>query len=522
MRKAHFLSSIFLSLASAQESTISLPINNTAPIEAAVVDPTFPAFAFEEASFYSYFGNTSSATEFSLNLLSNVVNRTNGSTVIRVGGTSLDQSHYNSSLKNFIHYPKGQVGAPIPKGVAFGPKFFSAFHAIPFAKYIFDIPFFHNNKNNSIEWTKAGYKAIGADRIAAFELGNEVDHYSSKIRKSWDPSTYVTEWANWTSTISSALGLPPDAKIWDACTYSAEASGNSPPPGGPWTVPQAFTSGNLSTYKSRISTVSLHYYQALHEQSGNLSSLLLNHTFTKERMSNFSSAVEFLNKQDPPIPLDLAEVGPAIDLPKDAGDISGVFSAALWLSDMLLHGMNIGIRRINYQQILGGELSLWQPSEARGKEARVDPKYYGLIFAADFVGKEKGVKVKEVDVGHGMGERLSAYAAWSGEGELLRVAVVNLEEWNNSTGSARRPNVTVEFSAPEGAQKMEVRKLESTTGAQDDKEEDISYAGVTYTFANNGKGEQKKGDGVERIAVKDGKVKVVVKASEAVMISNAN
>ena len=89
MHKAKALSFTFLALASAQTSTISLDVQSTAPAKAAVVDPTFPAFAFEQRSFYLYFNSSRTPNQFSLNLISNVVHRTNGSTVIRVGGTSL-------------------------------------------------------------------------------------------------------------------------------------------------------------------------------------------------------------------------------------------------------------------------------------------------------------------------------------------------------------------------------------------------------------------------------------------------
>jgi hypothetical protein len=76
-----------VSSVSAQISSMTLP--QTAPSDAPVVDPTFPSFAFEERSFYLYFGSDDAATKASRNLVTNVAKRTNGTTVIRVGGTSL-------------------------------------------------------------------------------------------------------------------------------------------------------------------------------------------------------------------------------------------------------------------------------------------------------------------------------------------------------------------------------------------------------------------------------------------------
>ncbi|KAI9699878.1 MAG: hypothetical protein M1820_007053 [Bogoriella megaspora] len=232
-------------------------------------------------------------------------------------------------------------------------------------------------------------------------------------------------------------------------------------------------------------------------------------------MANFSYAASFLANQNPPIPLDLAEVGPAIDLPEGSGNLGGVFGIALWIADMLLHGMSIGIRRINYQQILGARWSLWQPSSFDSEEGHVKPGYYGALFAAEFRGREEGVRVSEVEV-DGMGGKLSAYEAWSAKGDLLRVAIVNMAEWNG--GNETRRNVTVQFGAPQGWEKVEVRRLESSTGVEDSGE-DISYAGVTYTFANKGQGER-SGNGTETMIV-NGSVTVKVNASEAVMISKA-
>jgi hypothetical protein len=240
-------------------------------------------------------------------------------------------------------------------------------------------------------------------------------------------------------------------------------------------------------------------------------------------MQIFADSAAFLRNHNPPLPLDLAEVGPAIGINKEQTEkIEVVFGTALWLSDMLLHSMSIGIRRVNYQQITGGSLSLWQPIDWQGKRARVDPKYYGQLFAAEFVGKDKGVKVQELKVGKEREETLSTYAAWSAKGELLRVAVVNLEEWNNGTEHAgKRSKVTAKFGAPQGWEKVEVRRLESLAGAAGSSEKDISYAGVTYTYQNMGKGEKRKGAEKETIVVKDGTVAVDVKASEAVMIMKA-
>jgi hypothetical protein len=81
-----------------------------------------------------------------------------------------DYSFFNPRLSEPVHFPAGQENKSIVHNLTFGPSFFSTFHNIPSAKYVFAIPWAHEDRNSSVEWAKAGYKAIGADRIAALEV----------------------------------------------------------------------------------------------------------------------------------------------------------------------------------------------------------------------------------------------------------------------------------------------------------------------------------------------------------------
>ena len=82
-------------------------------------------------------------------------------------------------------------------------------NVLPNAKYILGLPFARNDKENTIAFVKEGINRIGLDKIYCFELGNEPDGYARQDvgRPNYSPSDYVSDWANWTTDISNALGL---------------------------------------------------------------------------------------------------------------------------------------------------------------------------------------------------------------------------------------------------------------------------------------------------------------------------
>lgn len=241
----------------------------------------------------------------------------------------------------------------------------------------------------------------------------------------------------------------------------------------------------------------------------------MNHSAVVKKMQMFKDAVQYLNKKSPKIPLDLAEVGSALGQGKDAFEIEGVFGSALWQVDMMLYAMAIGVRRVNYQSIIGANFSLWQPEQYASMPPHVRPPYYAQIFAAEFIG-HSNVNVTNVDLHN---DHLSAYAAYksSDGGKLSRVAIVNLKAWNAHSGEPI-PVMHVSLPVPSGTKDVQVKLLTSKTGANDSAEDDISWAGETYTYDNRGLGHKTGTNGSETVDVIDGKATISVRASEAVIV----
>lgn len=248
-----------------------------------------------------------------------------------------DHSTYNPNQKETVVYPPGQGNKDIPTNMTFGPSFWESFKTYPFAQYILDIPFARLNLTNSLKFAKAGYQTIGSDKIIGMEIGNEPNFYSNANDRGpgYGPAAYAKEWANWTGLIDAALGIENDTKFYEAATIASMANL------GEWAIPTVFADG-LQKWTNRIKSVSMHFYQTVAGPESDLQRDLMNHSVITTKMSShFGIAVTNLSKYDPPIPLNLAEVGSALNPQGDNFTLESNLGAALWQVDMLLYGMSI-------------------------------------------------------------------------------------------------------------------------------------------------------------------------------------
>ncbi|OTA94346.1 glycoside hydrolase family 79 protein, partial [Hypoxylon sp. CO27-5] len=142
------------------------------------VDPSFPGFAFEDASFYAYsFDTQGQPNTLSQNLVNSVLKRTGGTPLLRVGGTSGDHGAFNSSQKEPTNFPATKFRPQMKEGVTIGPSFFEAFENWPGAKFEFMVPFRNTSYSNSLQWAKTGLGHIGQENLYTLEIGNEPNFY---------------------------------------------------------------------------------------------------------------------------------------------------------------------------------------------------------------------------------------------------------------------------------------------------------------------------------------------------------
>ena len=165
------------------------------------------------------------------------------------------------------------------------------------------------------------------------------------------------------------------------------------------------------------------------------------------------------------------------------------------------------------QQVTGAAFSAWQPVHLNRTEIdtpHTRGPYYGMVLAADFIGKASDFRVKNIQLKAG---NLSAYAGYT-SGSLVKIAIINLEVWNPKVG-AKRPVQEINLDLPRHVTTIEVQKL---TGPGVDSFQNITYAGMEWTYENRGVG-VKVVDNTEILKVNKGTVGVNIQASEAIMVT---
>ena len=188
------------------------------------------------------------------------------------------------------------------------------------------------------------YRIVGPSNIFALEIGNEPNTYAGNDRPgNYTIADYVKQWTNWSSAVSTALGLSSNDKIYQAVTLASETSATHFPggtPGDPWKVPNVFRQG-LDKDEARIKSVSMHYYQTKAYPKSDLQHDLMNHSAVTRGSDFVKTAVQCLNKQHPPIPLVLGEVGNVLGNGSDNAPLEAVLGSALWQVDFFLYSMSI-------------------------------------------------------------------------------------------------------------------------------------------------------------------------------------
>ncbi|GMF67990.1 unnamed protein product [Aspergillus oryzae] len=141
---------------------------------------------------------------------------------------SRDRATYDPNLSDPIYNPDPNSG--IPTHLKIGPSFFDLFANFPEAKYVIDIPMYHDNLSNSILFAEAANKRIGASNIYAWEIGNEPDNYGN-TGADWNEKQFSEKWGNWSKAISKALNASLDSQTYQAVPLSSQ-TGVTGTPGG--------------------------------------------------------------------------------------------------------------------------------------------------------------------------------------------------------------------------------------------------------------------------------------------------
>ncbi|KAI0387943.1 hypothetical protein F5Y04DRAFT_286849 [Hypomontagnella monticulosa] len=479
--------------------TINLPA--TAPSNVSQkVDPSFPGFAFEQSSFYSYsFDEQGNPNSFSQNLVNSVLSRTGGTPLLRVGGTSGDHGIFNSTQKEPTNFPATKFKPQMKGGVTIGPSFFDAFKNWPGAKFEFMVPFRNTSHSHSWKWAEAGMDSIGIENLETLELGNEPNFYH------WfSVSEYAKRYITLHDNLKQRIPSLNNKKIFQALDSAANFAEGLPTRG-------AFEKG-LDKIASSIKQVAYHYYQGHGPKTLDQLQDWVRHSKTVNNMTTkFIPNIQYLRKNHEQIGFAFTETGYNVGGGK--GTLDSNLATALWAVDFQLYCMTVGVKRVNWQQILMSSLNMWRAVASDAGPPVVTPNFYSQPFIADFISKGGQTQVAELDVGGDGRGTFIAYGAFE-SGKLARIALLNLHFWTPQDGS--RPHVDFTLrSLPSTTKQVKAHHLSAPTGAL--AKEGLSYAGLQWTFESNGTDSRLKNDSLV-LDVQGAEATVSVNATSAVLV----
>jgi hypothetical protein len=475
-------------------STQTVSVPTARPTNAFNVPADFPSVGFETAFLDGY------DNDFSDNLVASLASRMAEPPIVRVGGTSGDIITYNPDQEEAAICTDDVCNSA--STFILGKSYFNAMSRFQSARFSIQAPLTDGNPNstNIIDYIQRAYNALGADRVDAIALGNEVNWYED------DGPSYVADAQAAKDAINSVLDLGTEP-IWEILDTASEDASTG---GAPYTVQGVFDNGINSDNK--VKYVAEHYYQWDGKTSG-ITEQLLNHTAMMKKINQYVDDIAY-TRNTAGAEFILSETGGPLGVSEDEQTF---FANTLWSINFQLYAMSIGVSRVTGVQRPEARRSLWIPESGLAVPGpRVQAPFYALPFIADFIGKDVS------------GDRgafhinlytpfVTAYAMYEGS-KITRVAIVNLRKY---AGEDTRNAVKLHFQGLGSATQAKVGRMHADEGINaggfDVNGLNITWAGQDWSYQVD----QGSGHGtveMKTLAVTDGAVDVVIPDSEALMI----
>ncbi|KAI8629631.1 glycoside hydrolase family 79 protein [Xylariaceae sp. FL1651] len=519
-------------------ASISVQVPATVPADASPeIDPDFPALAFEQASFVRYAQDDGgNINAFSTNLMDAIYSRTGGKPNIRLGGTSSD----------YGKYLPGQTEPALPVAeqnnyqnighTTIGPSYWQLTKNFPSAVYMIQVPLATTNISEPIAWVQSAVAVMGIDKIFSIQPGNEADLYTNtftgadgialhppQYQGKLSNASYVGNWTKYVAAIKEAVPSLPSGRFFTAFDTSTHFGANVMAEQYVFAVDTCFDLGIDAG--GVVKEVSHHYYQGQAGTAATLGSTLMNLTTTHTHLDQYKVRIDWLRANKPDVPFVLSEVGNSLQ-PTNTYAYQARLGSALWQVDFYLYSMAIGVRRINYQQIMHSGFDMWLPVASAGLPAQVFANFYSQPFVADFMGGPSSssgssssrtcVSRLSLDDDVAADGNVAAYVAYD-DGAPRRIAVVNMNYWNQTSSAGARGSVVLDFEVPADVTQVTVYHLNSPMGAGATADT-ITYGGSQWTYASLGKEVKNVRRDTETVAVVDGVASVTVASSEAVLV----
>lgn len=223
-----------------------------------------------------------------------------------------------------------------------------------------------------------------------------------------------------------------------------------------------------------------------------LQKTLMNHTAVVNIVSQHANLAHTLKETGltKDIPYILGEMNSLYHQGKPG--LSNSFGAALWGVDFNLYCASQNIRRTHMHQGTNYRYASWQPIQTTKTTIGTKAPYYGNVMVAAMLrggsvhnnGGAGTSDVQVVDLPMN-NETESAYAAYV-DGQLSRIAVINLQEWNYTSpaSASARPAAKYTFQLPEKSPKR--LPLQRLMANGSDAITGISWDGWSYNYELKG------------------------------------
>ncbi|KAJ5116011.1 hypothetical protein N7456_000359 [Penicillium angulare] len=467
-------------------SSSAVSVSGTVPKDAAdaVLRP-FVSFSIEFSSFPDFAGNLSQPNKFSNQLLDNLASLQGVKPYIRVGGNTQDFALYDPHLKTGINGTVvPSVSEDYPSIISIGPSFFESYATWPETKFSFGFDMGQNGTkamNTLLGTAPLACKALANGKIAYWEMGNEPDLFTGDKRPAnWTESDYVTEWLSKSQLVKR--------QIAKACPELAKDEGIkfiAPSFAGISNDLDAVTTweDGLDDHHD-IEINSMHNYIGGADEPGvTLAKTLMNHTSTVASVQQHVNLSSVLNEKGltKNIPYILGETNSLYHQGKPG--LSNSFGAALWGVDFNLYCASQNIRRTHMHQGTDYRYASWQPIQTNKTTIGTKAPYYGNVMVAAMLGGDDSDSDAQV-VNLPMAEETdAAYAAYV-DGQLSRIALINMVEYNYTGSDETRPVAKYSFLLPGTKEKsLSVQRLMANGS---DAITGISWDGWSYNYELKG------------------------------------
>ncbi|CAM1507950.1 Fc.00g047980.m01.CDS01 [Cosmosporella sp. VM-42] len=473
-----------------------------------IVDHAFAGLAMKGLSWPNF------TLPFSQNLYNALATRTGTDVIIRLGGTSTDNTIVDLNQEEAVILTDG-MNEGLRSKSTLGRAWFDGFEKLKNVRFIIQFGFARNRGHNygqAVNYVQHALDRMGgcdSGKLEAVELGNEPNLYERQTRRApgYTVEDYAKEAATYMDVLQgniSCLKTGRKFQVW-------QKSSNIDHP--EWSTENFMLQANGIIDFSKVKTVSQHFYAT--QDKSSLPATLLNHTFTVSRTADFfKKAMRTVKNKDKAIKFIIDEVGNAdVDASEEqVAHLSRSLGSAVWTVDWMLYAMTLNITGVNMQQGSHMAFAEWVPSSLQGG-------WYGHVFVTDFIGNDTSnqLQVKELKTirKQSGNPHLVGYAGFE-HGNLAKVALLNLQRWGGKPEGPRpSAEVSLELTGVPDGTAATIRRL---TGPNSIALSNITWAGLDWPRSKDG-AETKVKDNTVTKKVRNGKLDVVVNATEAILVS---